>query len=334
MSAQPSRRAVIRSHPLHRSAKRGNEANPLDRQQADRIVNTILTAASTLEKQTDLSPDNPVINEVLSKLVGTITEPASAATALAVLDNKQVKAVQEKLWDKLSAAEGAMENWWSAKLLRERRLDLDTLEQFWYRDNYKELTALEVKHWADQGKRPDADSHMVFIGSGPLPLTAIDLHLQTGATVTCVDNDPVAVKQSQALLRRLNLDRKIKVVHASGEDAEFRDVTHAMVAALVPNQKAVAERILDQSPNAMIGVRSARGLRAVLYPPSDVQGLRELGLTYTGGSPTNDRVINTLLTFSPGPDLALRQVQAAKSDHDNCQSCTNTECPTRKMRLG
>ncbi|MEO0394261.1 MAG: nicotianamine synthase family protein, partial [Pseudomonadota bacterium] len=145
-----------------RSARRGHEPS-IDHDQADRIIQTIKTAADTLNAQTDLSPANPKITEVLSRLVKAVTEPTNPATAMHVLGNREIRTVQKQLWENLSRAEGEMEAWWTTQFLRERKLDLNTLEQFWYRDNYKELTQLEVDHWAQQNKRPDADSHVVFV---------------------------------------------------------------------------------------------------------------------------------------------------------------------------
>jgi hypothetical protein len=333
LAEKPSGAQPSRATPIHRAAERG--ASGPDAAAVQRIIGVVEDAWRVLEKARDLSPENPDINRVLSKLVETVTEPHDTATVRAIMDDRRIRQIQQPLWEKLSASEGAMESWWTARLLKERRLTDDTLNQFWYRDNYKELTELEVGHWASQGKRPGPESHVVFVGSGPLPLTAIELHKQTGARITCIDNDPEAVRQSRALLRRLNLDRQIKVVEAGGEQAEYKDVTHAMVAALVPNQPSVVKRVLEDSPAAMIGVRSANGLRGLLYPPADTKAMEALGLTATGGSPTNQRVINTMLTFNPGPSLSLKQIaDPAAKPADNCSTCRNHDCPTRKLRFG
>mmetsp|Transcript_2334 Transcript_2334/g.3236 ORF Transcript_2334/g.3236 Transcript_2334/m.3236 type:complete len:138 (-) Transcript_2334:493-906(-) len=128
-------------------------------------------------------------------------------------------------------------------------------------------------------------------------MTAIDMHLQTGAKIECIDIDEGAVNRSRKLIRCLNLDNAITVSMADGKLGKYDGVTHAIIAALVPNQVSVAARILKHSPKAVIGVRSANGLRTVLYPAANIKEMLSLGLRCTGSSPINERVINTLVTF-------------------------------------
>lgn len=339
-NGKPDPRDADRQTPAYLSVN-GQGAGP-DKATVAHIKDVVLRSWQVVRDADDLSPDNPAISAALTELVDTVAQRHDMATVRAVVDAPEIRQIMKPMWQKLSEAEGAMEMWWAKRFNSARKLHLEkgmkksdsdaALDDFWYRDNYTELTQLEVKHWAGQGKAPTKDSHVVFIGSGPLPMTAIDLHLQTGANITCVDSDPEAVRQSRALLRKLNLDRAITVVEGKGEEVDYRGVTHAMVAALVPEQPKTVAKVLADSPNAMIGVRSASGLRTILYPPADTRALKAMGLHYTGASAVNERVINTLLTFNPGPKLNLDQIPPAPKK--NCASCDNTGCATRLGMMG
>ena len=64
---------------------------------------------------------------------------------------------------------------------------------------------------------PAKPENVLFIGSGPLPLTAVLIHQRTGAHVTCVDCDPEAIAQSSRLLSKLSLDQALRVSCGYGD---------------------------------------------------------------------------------------------------------------------
>lgn len=298
------------------------------------IKSVVLGAWNVLKDAQDLSPRNPLINMTLSTLVDTLAQRHDLATVRAVVDASEIREVMEPMWSKLSQAEGEMEAFWAERFNRKRGgLSVDDLNEFIYRDNYDELTKMELNHWDAKGDGPDQDSHIFFVGSGPLPLTAIDYHLKTGAKITCVDIDPDAVAQSRALLRKIGLDRAINVVHQTGEAVDYSEASHVVVAALIPKQADVVAKALEDNPKAVLGVRSASGLRTLLYPPADTRALRAMGLESTGTSPINERVINTLLTFRPGPELNLDARPPAEKK-SNCATCATVDCAARRKIMG
>ncbi|MEM6902178.1 MAG: nicotianamine synthase family protein [Pseudomonadota bacterium] len=297
------------------------------------IKSTVLGAWNVLKDATDLSPRNPLINMTLSTLVNTLAQRHDVATVRAVVDDPEIREIMPSMWSKLSVAEGQMEAFWADHFNRKRGgVSVDDLNEFIYRDNYDELTKMELGHWRSKGDGADKDSHIFFVGSGPLPLTAIDYHLKTGAKVTCVDNDPNAVAQSRALIRKLGLDNHIDVVQKAGDEVDYSNASHVVVAALVMNQPKVVRHVLEDNPSALLGVRSASGLRTILYPPADTRSLKAIGLESTGASPINERVINTLLTFRPGPKLDLDALPPAAKK--NCATCDTVDCDARRKMMG
>lgn len=291
-------------------AERYNKTAELARNAED-FSRDITRTARTLRAQSDLSPSNPVVNRTLSRFVRRMTAPCDAETLRAVRNDPRVMTCQDQLLRDLSRSECEMEKHWSRLFLQQALLTPASLKQFLYHDNYEELTDLELAHWARSNDRPGAGDHVVFVGSGALPLTAILLQIKTGARVTCVDCDPGAVDLSRRLIAKLGLADRLAVMQANGETADFTGATHVIVAALVPDHAAVVRQVLQRAALARIGVRSAEGLRTMLYPPTDVKKLEQLGMVATGRSETNRRVINTMETFRCAPRIMRVPAQAA-----------------------
>jgi len=211
--------AVVVCHCLVIACNASNQSQPqiithLHEGLKDRlgIKSMILKTWGILKDADDLSPKNTIINDALKGLVETILAQSApqnygvddSEDVRLLLSAPEIREIIESMWKKLSCAEAAMEFWWADKFINDVKSSLDT---FWYRDNYRELVRLELKLWKEKKHPVTKDSHFVFIGSGPLPMTAIDVHEQTGAMVTCVDNDPSAVSKSRLLIRRLNLHK-------------------------------------------------------------------------------------------------------------------------------
>ena len=235
-----------------------NRANDL--QTSHCIVAEVQEAFEILQHASDLSPRNPDIDKSLTKLVAMVLSPKSPEVVKSVLANQEVQILLKTMWNALSKAEFAMESWWTRRFLREG-VSLEGTNTFWYRDNYKELTALEIEHLETMGHRPRPGDNLVFVGGGPLPLSALDYFLQTGAKITIVESDSLAVQLSSALLGQLNLTGSINVQHAAGEMFDYKGATHLVVAALVKDEHLVIQRALGTAALSVVGAR--RGLPAV-----------------------------------------------------------------------
>ena len=266
------------------------------------ILGVIDDVFEVLKGTEDLSPRNFDIDASLTKLVSMCLMPQPDSVTTAVLASEHVKQLSRPMWQFLSGAEFEMESWWAQRFVSEA-VSLEGTKAFWYRQNYQELTQLELSHLESIGNRPgqkaSKSDHLVFVGGGPLPFSAMEYSLQTGAGVkiTIVEQNLRAVQLSRALLKQLGF-KNIQVEHATGDQFDYNGVTHLVIAALVQNYEPVILRAMKQTNPAVIGVRSATGLRSILYAPLDFD-MKKVGLKSTGSSPVNQRVINTLLTFEP-----------------------------------
>ena len=262
--------------------------------QSEFIIQIVLGAYHTLCHETDLSPHNECINRALSTLVYTLSERYGEDVEQAVLNDPRVLDVHAHLLNKLSRSEYEMELFWADKFLSATVLDLKALEQFWYWENYCGLVQAELDAMPVQ----DEDSHIVFVGAGPLPLSAIIMQLQTGARITCVDIDPDACDRARRLIERLDLQRKMEVVCASGTDYDYRECDAVILAALVPEKEAVLDKIAHENNNCVIGMRSAEGLHCLLYERTEDSLTLDPSFMWLGKSKTTPEIINTTNFYS------------------------------------
>ena len=206
----------------------------------------------------DYAP-SPAVDSLFSALVSKAIDPFGDE----MLSKKQCGCLQ-----KICAhAEYEMEKYWAQEIIAGNK----TLNDFPYYGNYTDLTRLE---WNALNSCADHTDHRVlFVGSGPLPMTAIILALNHGVHSTLIDNDPVAVALSQTLLQTLNLQHMIDVVCAEGSLFDtYEDFNVIFVAALAGSDASQKEKIFEYiqkktSTHCHIIARSSWGKRKMLYPP-------------------------------------------------------------------
>jgi nicotianamine synthase len=147
----------------------------------------------------------------------------------------------------------------------------DRLVKFPYFNNYVDLTRLELGAISAVDTTPIRK--IVFIGSGSLPMTSLQLTyiLSPGIEILNIDHDPLAISQSLTLCERLGI--KGKGMEFLCSDAGACDLTGfdvVYLAALIGSTQHEKEALLidivaKMRKGAILVVRSAHGLRRVLY---------------------------------------------------------------------
>jgi hypothetical protein len=117
------------------------------------------------------------------------------------------------------------------------------------------------------GVHPHA--HVAFVGSGPLPESAMAITLQFGCAVTCVDCDEHALSTSQALIEESDLRERFSFLHMAGEKVDFSEFSHVWVAVMASNKPTIIRRVFETNPAALISCRTAADLKSLLYEPLD-----------------------------------------------------------------
>ena len=251
-----------------------------------------------LTNEGDLSPRNQKISTALRELVDLQLRSYSSAEAAAIVNDPEVTALRTSLLDRLSEAESALEQFWSQRFRNRKTLHVHDLSQFLYWRNYERLLDMELKALAAI-KRFKAQKHgeIVFVGGGPLPLSAIVLHMRTGKPVLCVDADAEASECAAKLLTKLNLCQ-VSAVHTDGVDFDYGGASAIFIASLTNRKMDVVKRIVETCKEPVVAVGTVDGVRALLYRPADVAALKAVGLSLAGQTKADAETINSTLFFN------------------------------------
>jgi nicotianamine synthase len=215
-----------------------------------------------IKGEQDLSPA-PRINRLFGELVREVT---NAFDEKAGLSKKEERLLQEIC----SCAEYELERYWAERIIASRSAEKE-LAQFPYIKNYSDLTRLEW--FSFQGCQTHKKHSVLFVGGGPMPLTAIMLAHEFGVSSTIIDYDKTAVELSKKLINRLGLTAMIKIRHVDAQEFEdygkFSVIFVAALAGLLPNDKEnIFLRIKQKAKKEThIIARSSWGNRKLLYRP-------------------------------------------------------------------
>jgi nicotianamine synthase len=216
-----------------------------------------------------LKPSRPV-NRLLTRLVDMcVATPAPIAAA--VLRDARVRSIVQPLRRLCSCSESALETYWSERIMAAKDPARE-LKRFPYYSNYVEMSRIEFRAASAFARQPF--KRCLFIGGGPLPLTAIVLAELFGVQVDVLDNDPEAVKRSRHLVCVLGLSRRIRIIQANAfEHTAFAVYDFVMIAALVgkdwKEKRALLARISRyHAGTTVVAMRSACDLKTLLYPPA------------------------------------------------------------------
>ncbi|WP_170047610.1 nicotianamine synthase family protein [Couchioplanes caeruleus] len=245
----------------------------------------ILSLYERLRAQRDLAP-SPLVNALFADLVNACIS-ADAGEVQSVLSDSRIDGVRSHLIRLCAQGESLLEDAWARRALAAADPGAE-IAAFPYLDNYEQLARLELHALAAAGHQSETARRLCFVGGGPLPLSAMLLCRTLGVHVTVVDRDREAVEVSRRLVHRLVPAERISVVLADA--ASPSDMARAVaecdvvvVAALVGTtraQKRAALRAIGTSVErgTHVVIRSADGLRSLLYPAVDISDVHNAGL--------------------------------------------------------
>jgi nicotianamine synthase len=264
--------------------------------EARRITDEVVSLVNALASSPSLKPC-PDINQLFSRLVSLCIKPYSSSLACQVLQNKQIQRLTPRLRQICSEGEGELEKYWARKIIQQCRSleepasdstkDIqEGLRQFPYYTNYEDLCCLELSNiLAVLPCRNSPPAAIAFIGSGPLPLTSLIMaDYLPGITIHNIDIDPSAISLSSALADMLDHDSHLTFqveCASSPRSLEAFDIVYlaALVGTSVSEKMALLESVACRMrKDALLVVRSAAGLRGLLYPVVEFEDLGLIGL--------------------------------------------------------
>lgn len=265
-------------------------------------VAQILASYHRLEALPSLEP-GPATDAVFGELVAACTPPPDA-NATALLQDARVRSLAPRLRRLCSEGEFLLERAWACRIAIAGDSESE-LSRFPYLGNYKALTRLELHALAGVGLNRGRLSRVCLLGGGPLPISALLMQRELSVPVDVVDRDPEAVRAARRVVDRLAPGGMIHLHH--GEAETFSGVARAdvvVLAALVGADAAEKRGVLralhaTMRPGSVLVMRSAHGLRTLLYPPvalEDLAGWRPLSVVH----PFTD-VINSVVVAVRDP---------------------------------
>lgn len=236
----------------------------------------------------DLRP-SPVVDAAFGALVDAV-----AADTRTKIDDTRSHTVRRVA----AAAESLMEVTWARRVIAARDAT-QQLARFPYCDNYRELVRREIALIEQSGCLLGKQSRVCMIGTGPFPMTALELVRQRGVQIDHVDISSRALALCTLVGRRLGLD----CGHIGGDGATISFDTRydvVIVAGLagetVADKQAIIDNVLPSlAPEGRIVVRSAWGARALLYPAIAADALT--GVRLLEEYHPQDEVINSVFVY-------------------------------------
>jgi len=244
------------------------------------LCDRIVRLHERLSRLASLAPA-PEVNALFQELVQVCVNADDRAAPPVVADTR-IRRLRPNLLSLCSQGESLLELTWAHRVL-EAADPRAELGRFTYLENYQRLSRLELHALAGAGHVPRPGGRVCFLGGGPLPLSALLMHRELSAVVDVVDNEPQAADLARRLLGRLAPGPGLRVTQADAMSAAdmaqlLAGCDVVVVAALVGHTRMQKRAVLHAvgralDPGAYLVLRSAHGLRSLLYPvvePGDV----------------------------------------------------------------
>ncbi|MGE6376133.1 nicotianamine synthase family protein [Peribacillus muralis] len=260
----------------------------------EKIIHTYVGAYDTLRKEADLSPDNKIINRVLSELVSVISKPLDQHLATEILIHDEIQSIRGNMLAKLNIAETLMEEHY-AKSYAGKITNLEDFHTFLYWENYKELIQTEMK---ELRKVKDEIRSFAFVGTGPLPLSPLLLQQELGANMTCLDIDEQAYSLGKRIIKQLEGEATSDYVLKDGAFHDYGEFDLVWIASLVPNKEEILERIFQTKPEAIVAIRSVDGIHQLLYEPVDATKFRNVKCEEVARTKADSFIINSTIFYT------------------------------------
>ncbi|WP_066013913.1 nicotianamine synthase family protein [Endozoicomonas atrinae] len=221
------------------------------------------------------------VNELFSDLVSLVTHQYPENEINDALDDKDVQSIILNLHKICALGEYYLENHWAEKIA-ESSTPSETLDIFPYKQNYLKLCNLEYQALVStKGKKPEST---IFLGAGPLPLSAIIFSSRYNINCTVLDKSIEACNQAKKTLDKLDINIRDVICMDSKEYQDYKNHDTIIFAALNGrDQKEKLEIIKNINKNNYNGIilfRSSHSLRKLLYPeiriPEDTKLRKEI----------------------------------------------------------
>lgn len=260
------------------------------------VRNRLIAISTALSTLPSLAP-SPAVDALFNELVSLVL--AYRLDAEVVLSDASFSEHIPTLQSLSARGEAALETYWSQRIASSTS-PAASLTEFPYYKNYDLLVRSEQESLVDSPLK--RDSQVLFVGGGPLPLSAILLAIHTGASITCLDTDVTATALAKRLVTSLALTPFVSCITGAVDDVtEWETYTHVIVAALAglaTHEKLHIARVIADRAVTSTHVlwRGSDALGVLLYPP--LPRTLRVHLMPVHHVPSQPPIINTIDIFS------------------------------------
>ena len=116
---------------------------------------------------------------------------------------------------------------------------------------------------------------VLFVGSGPLPISAFHIQRVIQRPVDCLDRNSSAVAISREVIEKLGLSESLRVFNGLGERFDIKEYDLILVALLASPKRRILRNLRKKAgPSCRILCRTSFSLRTLVYEPTseDVLG--------------------------------------------------------------
>jgi nicotianamine synthase len=216
------------------------------------------------------------LNQLMKRIASISKSDCDASASIQILDS--IKDILPSFWEIQSEAESLLEKDWANAVINSSTPQ-ETMENFPYYQGYNLLVKNEVI--AIQSVLSERLKALIFIGSGPLPISAILLAQKYNYHVVCIDSDIEAIKLASQVVQKLGLKTSVSFLHMNAFNLEKlpQDMQCVYVAALVgitsaEKQSVFQELAKQMNSNQVVCVRSSENLKALHYLPVDPDDMK------------------------------------------------------------
>lgn len=225
------------------------------------IVKLIDETYSILSVQEDYSPRNMTLNLALGNFVTTLLKENTSTEEYCenIMHDEKVAPYISNLRNMCQKAECEMEKFWAKYFENTPDLSFSSLKDFWYYKQYKQI----VKNENDLIEKncPEAQN-VAFIGSGPLPMSAIILNKLKNRNIDLIDRDNNAIDCSKKICSKLCATCKLHCDSAINIDYKKYDLV--FVASMVQDKISLFDKLYDDGVKYII-VRDAEKFSKIFY---------------------------------------------------------------------
>jgi ribosomal protein S18 acetylase RimI-like enzyme len=230
-------------------------------------------------------------------------------------DEPRARSFLQALTPELIASVNKAYNSWQSRLEHEFAgaflQEKAPLQDYLLHKRFSELIRRELA--LASGVRPQ---RMLVLGSGPLPSSAIHVHLQSDMSVDCVGYDPGVVSIARQVLKKCGFDRSVRMFRDGDKEYDASNYDLILIDLPARTKRPILRSLRKRRSECLILCRTSLGVRRLVYettPDRDLRGFYVRGQQVAEG----EQIISTLLleaATSAATDIRLEWLKEITSD--------------------